>query len=120
LLGKFGNSQGTVLLGSSGCEWGETWDEEVETWEWHHVDGQLSEIRVQLTWESEASGDTGHGGGDEVVKVTVCWGGELEGSEADIVEGFVINGEGFVGVFDKLVDGEGGVVWFDDGVRDLW
>jgi len=120
LLGKFGNSQGTVLLGSSGCEWGETWDEEVETWEWHHVDGQLSEIRVQLTWESEASGDTGHGGGDEVVKVTVCWGGELEGSEADIVKRFVINGEGFVGVFDKLVDGEGGVVWFDDGVRDLW
>lgn len=120
LLCELGNGQGTVLLGSSGCEWGKSGHEEVEAWEWDHVDGQLSEVRVELTWESEAGGDTGHGGGDEVVEVTVCWGGELEGSEADIVEGFVVNDEGFVSVFDELVDGEGGVVWFDDGVGHFW
>jgi len=120
LLGQLWDGQGTVLLGSSGGQWSETWDEEMETWEWNHVDGELSEIGVELTRESEASGHTRHGGGDQVVQVTVCWGGELEGSEANVVEGFVVNAVCLVGVFDQLVDGEGGVVWFDDGVGHLW
>jgi hypothetical protein len=92
----------------------------VKPWEWNHVDGQFSEIGVQLTWESEAGGDTGHGGGDEVVQVTVGWGGELESSEADIVEGFVINNLDLISVLDELMDGEGGVIWLDNGVGDLW
>jgi hypothetical protein len=120
LLGEFRNSQGTVLLRSSGGQWSESRDEEVETWEWNHVDGELSEVSVQLTWESQARGCTGHGGRDEVIQVTICWGGKFQSSEADIVQGFVVNGVCFVGVFDKLVDGEGGVVWFDDSVRYFW
>ena len=55
-----------------------------------------------------------------MVKITIGWGGELEGSEADIVEGLVINAHNLIGVLDKLMDGEGGVVWLDDGVGDLW
>jgi len=51
-----------------------------------------------------------------MVEITVGWGGELKGSETDIVEGFVINNLDFISIFDKLMDGEGGVVWFDDGV----
>jgi len=54
-----------------------------------------------------------------MVKITVGWGGELKGSEADVVESFVVNGHNFIGVFDKLMDREGAVVWFDDSVRDL-
>jgi hypothetical protein len=120
LLGKFWHGQGTVLLGSSRGQWSETWDEEMETWEWNHVHGELSEIGVELTWESEASCDTRHGGGDQMVQVTVGWGGELEGSEADVVQGFVVNAVCLVSVLDQLVHGESGVVWFDDGVGDLW
>ena len=45
-----------------------------------------------------------------MVQVTVCWCRQLEGPEADIVEGFVVNAEGLVGVLDKLMDGESGVV----------
>lgn len=37
----------------------------------------------------------------------------------DVVESFVVNVEGFVGVFDKLVNGESSVVRFNDGVRDF-
>ena len=64
----------------------ETDHEEMETGERNHVDGQLSEIRVQLTWETEAGGDTGHDGGDEVVQVAVGGVVQLEGPHADIVE----------------------------------
>ena len=52
-------------------------------------------------------------------RITVGGGGELEGSEADIVEGLVVNAHNLVGVLDKLMDGEGGVVGLNDGIRDL-
>jgi hypothetical protein len=92
----------------------------MESWEWDKVDSELSEIGVELSWESEAASDTGESSRDEMVKITVGWGGELKGSEADIVKGFVINAHNLIGVLNKLMDGEGGVVRLDDGIRDLW
>ena len=92
----------------------------MESWEWNKVDSELSEIGVKLSWESEAASDTGESSRDEMVKITVGWGGELKGSEADIVKGFVINAHNLIGVLNKLMDGEGGVVRLDDGIRDLW
>merc|ERR1711971_390583 len=58
LLGQFWDGQGSVLLGSSGGEWSETNHEEVQSWEWNQVGSKLSQVRVQLTWESQAAGDT--------------------------------------------------------------
>ena len=55
-----------------------------------------------------------------MVKISIGWGGELEGSEADIVKGLVVNAHDIIGVLDELMDGEGGVVWLNDGIRDLW
>ena len=92
----------------------------MESWEWDQVDSELSEIGVELSWESEAASDTRDSGGDEMVKITVGWGGELEGSEADVIKGLVINAHDLIGVLNKLMDGEGGVVWLNDGIRDLW
>jgi len=119
LLGEFGHRERSVLLASSRSKWGETGHEKVQSREWYHVDGELSEIGVQLTRESKARGYTRHGSADQVVQVTVGWGGELEGSEANVVEGLVINAVGLIGVLDELMDGEGGVVWFYDGVTYL-
>jgi len=44
LLGEFGDGEGSVLLGSSGSEGGESDHEEMETGEGDQVDGELSQI----------------------------------------------------------------------------
>jgi len=119
LLGKFWDGEGSVLLGTTGGQRGESGHEEVETGEGYHVDGNLAEIGVQLAGEAEAGGDAGHCGRDKVVQISVCGGGQFQGSEADVVEGFVVNAVGLVGVLDQLVDRKGCVVGLDDGIRHL-
>jgi hypothetical protein len=94
--------------------------EEMQTREGHHVNCQLAEIRVELAGEAQASSNTRHDSGDEVVQVTVRWVVQLECAHANVVKGFVVNAEGLVRVLDQLMDGEGGVVGLNDGVGDLW
>ena len=62
LLGEFRHGEGAVLLAAAGGERREAGHEEVQTWEGHHVDGQFTQISVQLTRETQAGGDAGHGG----------------------------------------------------------
>ena len=51
-----------------------------------------------------------------MVEVPVGGGGQLQGAEADVIEGLVVNAESLVCVLDKLVDGQGCVVRFHHGV----
>ena len=83
------------------------------------VDGELSQVSVKLTGETEGGGDTAHDDRDQMVQITIAGGSELQGAEADIVQSLVIDTEGLVRVLDQLVDGEGGVVGLDNGVGDL-
>ena len=88
----------------------------MKSWEWYQVGGEFSQVRVELTWESETTGDSRHGSRDQVVKVSVGWSGEFQGSEADVVKGLVIDDHDFVRILDQLMDRKGGVVWLNDGV----
>merc|ERR1711966_184227 len=102
-----------------GGKGGEPSEEEVETGEGDEIDTELAEVRVELTREAQAASHAGHARGAKMVEVTVGGSGELEGTEADVVQGLVVKAHALVGVLHKLVDGEGGVVRLDNSVGHL-
>eukprot|EP00126_Sphaerothecum_destruens_P000258 Sdes_comp10306_c0_seq1m1941 len=119
LLGEFRNSQCAVLLGSTASKRCKTRHKEMKTGEGNHVDGNFSQISIELTRESKTGGDTRHGSRNQMIQITIGGGGELQGSEANIIQGLVINAKGFIGVFDQLMDGKSCVVGFNDCIRHL-
>ena len=54
-----------------------------------------------------------------MVEVSICRSCEFEGSEANVVEGLVVDAERLVRVLHKLVNRQGRVVGLDDGVGNL-
>merc|ERR1719258_181356 len=120
LLGQFGNGQSTVLLRSTRRQRHETNHEKVQTRERNQVHSHLAQVSVQLTREAQAGCHTRHGSRHQVVQVTVCWGGQLERSEANVIQSFVVHDHALVRVLNKLVHRKSGVVGFHNGVRHLW
>jgi len=102
LRGELRHGESTVLLGSTGGEWRKANHEAVETRVRDQVDCNLSEIAVELTRESERAGGSRDGRADQVVQVTICGGGELEGAEANVVESLIVDAEGLVSVLANL------------------
>jgi len=92
----------------------------MDSWVWHQVGLELSNINVQSTIESEGGSEGGDDLSDESVQVGVGWSLDIEVSSADIVNGLVIKDNGNIGVLQKGVSGEHGVVWLDNGSGDLW
>lgn len=75
---------------------------------------ELVEVDVESTVEAQAGGDRANDLGDETVEVLVAWAGDVKVATADIVDGFVVNKEGTVGVLDSAVGGEDSVVRFNN------
>ena len=75
-----------------------------------HVDREFPEIRIQLTREAQTSRDTGHYDGNEVVEVTICRSGKLQGAEMNIIKCLVVDAECFVRVLHELVNGKRSVI----------
>lgn len=116
LLGELRHGEGPILLAATGRQGGKPRHEEVEAWERHHVDRQLSQVGVELSGKPQRGGDPAHGHADQVVEVPVGGRGELQRAEADVVEGLVVDAEGLIRVLQELVDRQGGVVRLDYGV----
>jgi len=110
LRSKLGNSDVSVADRLGGSERGVADHEEVKAGEGHKVDGELAEIGVELARETKAASDTAHDLRDQVVQVTVVGVGEFESTEADVIQGLVIDTHYRVGVFDELVNRQGSVV----------
>ena len=87
-------------MGAPRGEWSKARHEKVEPGEGDHVDSQLPEVSIELAREPETGGHTRHGQGHQVVEVTVGWGGELQGSEADVIESLIVNAVGLVCVLN--------------------
>ena len=85
LLSQFGDAQRTELMTSTWSQGCESDHEKVQTREGDHVDGELSQVGVELAGETEAGGDARHNGGDEVVEVAVGGGSEFEGANANVI-----------------------------------
>ena len=116
LLSQFGDADSMKLSTSTGDQWSEPDHEEVQTWEGNHIDSEFSEIRVELTGETETSGHTRHDEGNEVVEVAVGWGIEFESTNADIVQSFIVNTECLVGILNELLDYQQGQVGEGRGI----
>ena len=92
----------------------------MDTWVWHQVSLELSDIDVKGTIESEGGGQGGDDLRDESVQVSVGGSLNVEVSAADIVDGLVVEHNGDIGVLKEGVSGEHRVVWLDDSGGDLW
>lgn len=58
--------------------------------------------------------------GYEPVEIGVGGAFDVERFTTDIVNGFVIEENGDIGVFEERVSGENGVVWLNYRCGDLW
>jgi hypothetical protein len=92
----------------------------MDSWVWHQVCLELSDIDVQGTIKSEGSGQRRYRLSDESVQIRIGWPLNIEVSSADIVEGLVIKDNGNISVLQQRVSGEHGVVWLNNGGGDLW
>ena len=75
-------------------------------------------IREKLD-SPKASSDTRHGQRNKMVQISICRGGQFQGTETNVIESFVVNAESFVSVFYQLVNGECSIIRLDHGVTDL-
>jgi hypothetical protein len=92
----------------------------VDTWVWHQVGLELSDIDVEGTIESEGGSERGDNLSDKSVQVGVGWSLNVKVSSADIVDGLVVEHNSDIGVLKERVGGEDGVVWFNNSGGDLW
>ena len=119
-VGDFGDGELLVVSLFSGDDWGIRADWEVDTGVWDKVSLEFGEVDVEGTIETEGSSEGGDNLADEAVKVGVGWAFDIEGAAGEVVEGFVVDHEGAVGVIDHSVGSKDGVVWFNDSGGDLW
>jgi len=91
----------------------------MDSWVWHQVSLELSDIDVEGTIESQRGSQRGDDLSDKSVQVSVSGSLDVELSSADIVDSFVVEHDGDISVLEEGVSGQHGVVWLNDGSGDL-
>lgn len=85
----------------------------------HQVGLELCDIHVQGAIETEGSGQRRDDLGDEAIEVGVGGAFDVQGATADVVDCFVVEHDGNIGMLQERMSGEDGVVRLDDGGGDL-
>ena len=105
-----------VLSADDGSVAGER---EVDAGVGNEVGLELGEVDVEGTVKAEGGSDGADDLSNDAVEIGVSGSLDAETLTADVVDGFVVNHEGNVGVLEGGVGGEDGVVGLDDGGGDL-
>lgn len=82
----------------------------VDTRVWDQVGLELVQVDVESTVEAQGRGNGRHDLSNQAVEMLVARAGDIQVSSADIVDGFVINQEGTIGVLNGAVGREHGIV----------
>jgi len=118
-VGDFSDGKLLVVGLLSRDNWGIRRKHEMDSWVWHQVGLEFSNIDVKGTVESQRGGKGRDGLGDQSVQVGVGWSLDIELSSADIVDGFVVEHDSNIGVLQEGVSGQNGVVWLNDSGGNL-
>ena len=119
LLREFGHGESSVGLRRAAGQRSKSRHEEMEARKRDHIDGKLTQVRVELSGKPQARCDTTHRVRHQVIQIAVRGVREFERTEADVVKSFVVDAVTLVRVLYELMYGESGVVRLNDSVRDL-
>ena len=100
LLCQLGHCERTILLRATRSERSKSDHEEVEARKRDEVDGELAQISIKLAWKTDGACNTRHSRRNQMVQISVCWCGQLQCTEADVIECFVIDHLHHIGVLD--------------------
>jgi hypothetical protein len=85
----------------------------------HQIGLELGDINVERTIETEGSGQVRDDLSNQTIQVGVGWALDVEVAAADIVESIVVYLVSDIGMFQKGMHTQDGVVGFDDSGGDL-
>merc|ERR1712209_99622 len=114
-VGNFSNCELLMVGFLGGDDWSISDQREVDSWIWHQVSLELSQVNIESSIKSKRGSDGGHNLTNQSVEVRVRWPLNIEVSTADVVDGLVVDHEGAIGVFQGGVGGQDRVVGLDHG-----
>ena len=118
-VGDFGDRKLLVVGLLGGDDGGVGREHEVDTGVGHQVGLELGDIDVQGAVEAERGGERRDDLGDQTVQVGVGGALDVQVAAADVVDGFVVEHDGDVGVLQQRVGRQNRVVGLDHSVGDL-
>jgi len=105
------------LLGRDDWSVGDQW--EMDPGVGHQVGLEFGQVDIEGTVESQGSSDGGDDLADDLVEIGVGWAVDVQVTPADVVDGFVVDHKGAVGVLQGGMGGQDGVVGFNNSRGNL-
>ena len=93
---------------------------EMDTWVGHQVGLELGQIDVEGTVKAQRCRNGADNLADQTIQVGVCGTLDVQVATADVVNGFVVDHEGAVGVLKGSMGRQNRVVRLNDGSGHLW